>query len=93
MPRRRQLAVNAALRDVERALTRPSGLRTRPWYRNLIYAADVDNGYSNMVFPSVNEAIRLGDERTTGEELTDLARRFDRAAQALGRARAASSGG
>ncbi|MBX6330470.1 MAG: M20/M25/M40 family metallo-hydrolase, partial [Gemmatimonadaceae bacterium] len=39
---------NAALMRVERALTRPNGLRTRPWFRNLIYVADENNGYANM---------------------------------------------
>jgi len=33
---------NAALMRVERAFTRPNGLRTRPWFRNVIYAADED---------------------------------------------------
>ena len=82
-------AANAALRSVERALTRPAGLRTRPWYRNLIYVADEDNGYANMPFPSVNEAIRDNDERLVGQELADLARRFDDATRVLTQARAA----
>jgi N-acetylated-alpha-linked acidic dipeptidase len=85
----RRNAVNAALRQVERALTRPQGLRTRPWYRNLVYVADVDNGYSNMVFPSVNEAIRANDEALTRDELADLVRRFDAATSAIADARAA----
>lgn len=76
-------AANAALLRVERALTRPEGLRTRPWYRNLIYAADENNGYANIVFPSVNEAIRTGDAALTEREIDDLARRFDAAATAL----------
>ncbi|HEV8217325.1 MAG TPA: M20/M25/M40 family metallo-hydrolase [Gemmatimonadaceae bacterium] len=80
---------NAALMRVERALTRPEGLKTRPWFRNLIYAADENNGYANMVFPSVNEAIRSGDEALTRSELADLTRRFDSAAQAVSDARAA----
>ena len=87
--RERRLAVNTALIGVERALARPEGLRTRPWYRNLIYVADENNGYANMVFPSVNEAIRAGDERLTGDEIADLARRFAAAARALANARAA----
>ncbi len=87
--RERRLAVNTALLQVERALTRPHGLRTRPWYRNLIYVADEDNGYANMVFPSVNEAIRANDETLTTSELADLARRFDLATRALASARAA----
>ncbi len=80
---------NAALRGVERALTRPEGLRTRPWYRALIYAADENNGYSNMVFPSVGEAIRASDRALAERELADLVTRFDAATAALAAARAA----
>jgi N-acetylated-alpha-linked acidic dipeptidase len=76
-------ATNTALLRVERALTRPEGLKTRPWYRNLIYAADENNGYANIVFPSVNEAIRSGDSALTQREIDDLARRFEAAAAAL----------
>jgi N-acetylated-alpha-linked acidic dipeptidase len=89
LPREREQAVNTALLGVERALTRPEGLRTRPWFRNLIYVADENNGYANMVFPSVNEAIRSGDEPLTTRELADLAQRFAAASRALAAARAA----
>lgn len=82
-------AANGALLRVERALTRPEGLRTRPWYRNLIYAADENNGYSNVVFPSISEAIRDGDVPLIGREIADLASRFDEASRALRDARAA----
>jgi N-acetylated-alpha-linked acidic dipeptidase len=80
---------NEALMQVERALTRPSGLRTRPWFRNLVYVADENNGYANMALPSVNEAIRAGDEALTRAEIQDLASRFDAAAKALSDARVA----
>jgi N-acetylated-alpha-linked acidic dipeptidase len=89
LPAARQRATNAELLKVERAMTRPEGLRSRPWYRNLIYVADVDNGYSNMVFPSVNEAIRYGDAALFERELADLVQRFDAATAALDAARAA----
>ena len=82
-------AANRALMRVERALTRPTGLRSRPWFRNLIYAADENNGYSNIVFPSISEAIRSGDAQLTGAEIADLAMRFDNASGALADARAA----
>jgi N-acetylated-alpha-linked acidic dipeptidase len=85
--RAQRLAVNASLLQVERALARPQGLGTRPWYRNLIYVADEDNGYANMAFPSVNEAIRANNERLTSSELVDLAHRFDVATEALVSAR------
>jgi N-acetylated-alpha-linked acidic dipeptidase len=83
LPGQTRKSANAALLRVERALTRPEGLRTRPWYRNLIYAADENNGYATIVFPSVNEAIRTGDAVLAQRELDDLARRFDSAAAAL----------
>jgi N-acetylated-alpha-linked acidic dipeptidase len=84
---------NRALLRVERALTRPEGLRTRPWFRNLIYVADEDNGYANMALPSINEAIRRGDAALTTREIADLANRFDDATRALSDARSALSAG
>ena len=87
--RRATERANAALLRVERALTRPEGLRTRPWYRGLIYAADENNGYSTMVLPSVNEAIRAGDRALAVREIADLAGRFATATRALADAAAA----
>lgn len=78
---------NQSLMQVERALTRPQGLRSRPWFRNLIYVADENNGYANMALPSVNEAIRAGNESLTRAEVDDLAKHFDQAASALAAAR------
>ncbi len=75
--------VNGALLGVERALIRPQGLATRPWFRNLIYAADENNGYSTMILPSINEAVRTGDEAATAREIADLTERFDSATYAL----------
>jgi N-acetylated-alpha-linked acidic dipeptidase len=89
VPRRAIEGANAALLRVERALTRPEGLRTRPWFRGLIYAADENNGYSTMVLPSVNEAIRGGDQALARRELADLAARFTAATRALEEAAAA----
>ena len=83
---------NAALMRVERAFTRPEGLKSRPWFRNLMYAADEDNGYANMVFPSVNEAIRAGDVDRTAREIADLTARFDAATAALNDARRSAPG-
>lgn len=84
--------VNAALRRVERALTRPAGLASRPWFRSLVYAADEDNGYSTMTFPSINEAIRRNDQSLTAAEITDLASRFAQATKELESARSLVSG-
>jgi N-acetylated-alpha-linked acidic dipeptidase len=91
LPLAREVRVraNAALLGVERSLTRPTGLRTRPWYRNLVYAADENNGYATMVFPSVGEAIRTGDVELTRAEINDLSQRFRAAASKLDEARLA----
>jgi N-acetylated-alpha-linked acidic dipeptidase len=78
-----------ALLTVERSFARDRGLKSRPWYRTLIYASDVDNGYSSMVFPGVNEAIRYGTEAETNAEIVDLVQRFEAAAAALDTARTA----
>lgn len=93
LPRATRERVNAALLRVERSLTRGEGLRGRPWYRSLIYAADVDNGYATIIFPSVAEAVRAGDAALVRREIADLAARFDSATAALSAARAALTSG
>ena len=75
--------VNQALMLVERRLTRPEGLVSRPWFKSLQFAADLDNGYATMAFPSVNEAIRYADAATANKELVDLVNRVDQARAAL----------
>jgi N-acetylated-alpha-linked acidic dipeptidase len=81
--------VNASLLGVERALTRPNGLHGRPWYRNVIYASDRDNGYATMPFPTVNEAIRAENAELARAEIADLAQRFRAATTKLDEARRA----
>ena len=83
------LRVNRALMQVERRLTRPQGLVSRPWFRSLQFASDLDNGYATMAFPTVNEAIRYADAATATTELADLAARVDHARAALVEAAAA----
>ena len=85
----RAVRVNQALMQVERRLTRPEGLVSRPWYRSLQFASDMDNGYATMAFPTVNEAIRYADARAVERELTDLIARVDQARAALVEAAAA----
>ena len=82
-------ATNAALLTVERSFARDAGLKSRPWYRSMIYASDVDNGYSTMVFPGVGEAIRYGTEADVNAEIADLVARFDAATAAVEKARTA----
>ena len=88
-PRAVRERANRALLDVERALTREEGLRTRPWFRGLIYAADEDNGYATVIFPSISESLRRADAPLIRTEVADLATRVDAATSAVRRAQAA----
>ena len=76
---------NAQLLRVERAFVRPEGLPVskREWFHNVIYAADNDNGYSNIGLPTVNEAVQAGDRALAAREITDLGSRFRTAAGIL----------
>src|SRR4029077_8209180 len=50
-------ALNATLRQTERALTSATGLPRRPWYRHLVYAPGFYTGYGVKTLPGVREAI------------------------------------
>ena len=76
---------NETLMQIERVFVRPEGLPVtgRKWFRNVIYAADNDNGYSTIGLPSINEAVKAGDKALAVHEITDLSERFMRAASLL----------
>jgi N-acetylated-alpha-linked acidic dipeptidase len=74
-PDTRFTAANRILRGVEQKLTRPGGLNGRPFMRNLIFAADRDNGYANIPLPGVVEALRDHDLPRARKELGDLTSR------------------
>lgn len=84
--------VDGLLRQVERALLTPEGLPGRPFLRNLVFASDRDNGYANVQFPAIVEALRDDDSRRAGQAADDLARRVRTAAGLLDRARVALTG-
>ncbi len=67
--------LNEEMREAERRLTRPEGLVGRPWYRNLLYAADRDNGYADVPLPGIAEALRDRDAARLAHEVLDLAQR------------------
>lgn len=79
----RLAAANAALRGVGPAFTRAEGLQGRPWQRNLIIASDRDNGYADVTYPAITEAVKDGDEGRVAREVTDLAGRVDSATALL----------
>lgn len=60
---------------VERAMTREEGLVGRPWFKNLIFAADYDNGYATIAIPTVQEAMKAGNPDRVVREAEDLTSR------------------
>lgn len=51
------LATNQSLQAIEQSLTDARGLPGRPWYKHLIFAAGLLNGYGGKTLPGVREAI------------------------------------
>jgi N-acetylated-alpha-linked acidic dipeptidase len=49
--------LDAALREIDIALTNPAGLPRRPWFRHQIYAPGYYTGYGAKTLPGVREAI------------------------------------
>ena len=52
-----QQRMNAALTDLEQALTDPHGLPGRDWYQHMIYAPGFHTGYGVKTLPGIREAI------------------------------------
>jgi N-acetylated-alpha-linked acidic dipeptidase len=49
--------MNAALSNLETALTDPEGLPGREWYRHMMYAPGLQTGYGVKTMPGIREAI------------------------------------
>jgi N-acetylated-alpha-linked acidic dipeptidase len=82
--------VNAALRGIERALTRQEGLPGRPWYRHYVYAPGFYTGYAVKTLPAVRESIEQkqyedvnGRIAATADVLTKAAEKVREATAAL----------
>jgi N-acetylated-alpha-linked acidic dipeptidase len=78
-------AVNDRLLQVERAMTEPEGLATRPFFKHLIYAPQPT--YREEVLPRIWEAIDRGAWDDVPRYDAQLAAAFDRAAGLLREAR------
>ena len=83
LPAARLTGANAALRGLGPAFTRAAGLAGRPWQRNLLIASDRDNGYADVNYPGITEAIKDGDPARASLEVNDLATRVDSASALL----------
>jgi N-acetylated-alpha-linked acidic dipeptidase len=88
---RRVTEVNALVRTVDRAMTRPEGLPRRPWFRHYVYAPGFYTGYDVKTLPAVREAIEEkqwndvnAEIAKTAEAILNGAARIREAAEKLG---------
>jgi N-acetylated-alpha-linked acidic dipeptidase len=88
----RLASVNAILRNVERALTRPEGLPRRPWYKHYVYAPGFYTGYDVKTLPTVREAIEEKEWRNVNREIAKTAEVIDACAARIREAAKALQG-
>lgn len=79
-------AVNAILKDMERALTKEQGLPKRPWYKHHIYAPGFYTGYGVKTFPGVREAIEQGEFNEVEQQINILASVINEFSSQIGQA-------
>jgi N-acetylated-alpha-linked acidic dipeptidase len=73
-------AANAAIRAVERAMTRSDGLPRRPWFRHFVYAPGFYTGYDVKTLPAVREAIEQREWADVNKEIVRTAEAVESAA-------------
>lgn len=70
-------ALNEAIIQTERLLTRDQGLPRRPWYKHQIYAPGFYTGYGVKTLPGVREAIEERNWKEATEQIVILAQTLD----------------
>jgi N-acetylated-alpha-linked acidic dipeptidase len=76
--------INSLLMDVERAMTEEQGLKSRPFFKHLIYAPQPT--YRTELLPRIFEAIKAQEWNDISRYEEELVRAFDRASQLLRKA-------
>jgi N-acetylated-alpha-linked acidic dipeptidase len=77
LDRETRVALNEALVQTERLLTRDKGLPRRPWYKHQIYAPGYYTGYGVKTLPGVREAIEERNWKEATEQIVILAQTLD----------------
>jgi N-acetylated-alpha-linked acidic dipeptidase len=79
--------VNHELRSASLAFTSEAGLPGDRWSRQLLFAADPDNGYATLPLPAAHLALRSGDVVRTEARIRELSERLEACGQRLEAAR------
>ena len=75
--------INHALAAVEQSLLAPEGLPGRPWFKHLIFAPGIRDGYTTQMIPGENDALAQNDSATLRHEGDVLTAAFLRSAARL----------
>ncbi len=77
--------INRSLQGLEKILTSESGLPMRPWFKHLAYAPGLYSGYAATIFPGIQDALEMKDEKQAAIEVERLAEVFQRMIESLER--------
>ena len=77
--------INRSLQGLEQLLTAESGLSLRPWFKHLAYAPGLYSGYAATLFPGIQDALEMNDEKQASIEVDRLAEAFQQMIEALER--------
>jgi N-acetylated-alpha-linked acidic dipeptidase len=83
-----QQALDVALMQTERAMTREQGLPRRPWFKHQIYAPGFYTGYGVKTLPAIREAIEQRDWSEAEQQITVVSETITQIAAAIDRATA-----
>lgn len=75
--------INARLMLSERLFLNQDGIPGRKYFKNVLVAPGVDNGYAAQIFPGIVEAVINGDPVVCQEQINVAAERIDMAADCL----------
>ncbi|HXX43584.1 MAG TPA: M28 family metallopeptidase [Candidatus Acidoferrales bacterium] len=75
--------INHALAAVEQAFLASEGLPGRPWFKHLIFAPGIRDGYTTQMIPGENDALAQNDSTALRHEGDVLTAAFSRAAARL----------
>jgi N-acetylated-alpha-linked acidic dipeptidase len=90
--REKQAALDAALAQIERAMTRDEGLPRRPWFKHQIYAPGFYTGYGVKTLPAIREAIEQREWREADEQIVKVAATIEQVAARIEQATALVKG-
>ena len=80
-----QVALDQALMQTERAMTRDTGLPRRPWFKHQIYAPGFYTGYGVKTLPAIREAIEQRNWTEAEQQIRLVSETINGIAEAIDR--------